>query len=164
MQKFARLWELALAYLAGVVIALANLARYAFPAWRVRPLCYTALPGRIIRASGFPIDKQCFGIATPGDSKLVEKLYNGRVIYSKVGSYLCDWAMQVYILMIQPTRIFIGRILSVVSINVNIPSVLAPIPDNRITASAFAKRGTLSGGRDILDWSTFRHVITSANV
>jgi hypothetical protein len=155
MKQLTGLLKLLVANLAGVIISLANQARNAFPTWRVGPLCYATLPGRILRAINLAVHNKSIRMTAGWNVKLDKKLTDSAKANATLIGNVGHGTMLVKIFMAQPVLIFIKRIFSIVTIDIDIPSVLALIPDNSIATSTLTRWGGLTRGRNVLDWFTW---------
>lgn len=153
MQVYTPSFALLATFLAGPLVAVFDLLAKGFPVMRVIPLCYTALPRRIILASNSATQRERFGLSSDWNRELSHKLDNGSSVYFAFIGNAVKRALVVYVLIVQPIGALVQCALSVMTNNIDIPSVLATVPVNRAIATAITKRRIFTR-RKVDNWLT----------
>ena len=150
MKKFTRSGKLCLAKLTSVIVSLTDIMGNPFPRGRITPFRNATLPGGIFRTAHRFIDNQSFASCARFYSEFLHKLPDSPFTNTNLVRNIREGAVLVYIFLTQPIGMFVRCIAAVVVFSINVPLVLAPIPRNQITTSAFTK-WNIANGWEVLD-------------
>ena len=136
--------------LTSPIIVILRALTKCFPVVGIVPLSNTALPGWIVGTTNRTAEGKRLSLSANRNTEPYQKLLDGGFIYAKLRSYIVNSPKFLAVLVIQPISLFVQRIFAIVTINVNVPTVLALVPGDKRTTAALAK-GLLTY-RKVLDW------------
>ena len=150
MKQLTGLWKMGKANLASVVVTLADFARYPFPPGRVFPFRNTAFPGGVTMAAHTTTKNNGLSLRANGNPKFSKEFIDRGSPDVALDSNTISRAKVDRVLTVEPIAVFVRRILSVVSIHIDIPSVLALVPSHSRATATLAHWRTAN--RNIFYW------------